>query len=79
MRATHEPEVDGGPTFLNVGNPHPDPDRFDVVIFEDIRDRFDRPPEDLFDGRDICVLGRVRDRDGVPQIILDNPGWISTR
>lgn len=79
VRVSHEPEVGGGPTFLNLGNPHPDPDRFDVVIYEDVRDRFDRPPEDLFDGREICVLGRVRDRDGVPQIILDNPGWISTR
>lgn len=64
VRASHEPNVGGGPTFLNVSNPHPDTDRFDVVIDEDVRDRFDRPPEDLYDGRDICVLRRVRDAAG---------------
>lgn len=74
--ASHEPDVGGGPTFLNLGNPHPDPDRFDVVIYEDARARFDEPPEQALEGVEVCVQGRVRDRDGVPQIVLDGPGML---
>lgn len=77
VATVHAPELGGGPTFLNLGNPHPDEARFDVVIYEDVRARFDRPPEQVFDGVEVCVQGRVRDRDGVPQIILDGPGLIA--
>lgn len=78
-RASYEPDVGGGPTFLNLGNPYPDPDRFDVVVYEDRRPRFDRPPETAFTGSEVCVEGRVRDRDGVPQIVLDGPAFITPR
>ncbi len=74
--AAFEPDVGGAPTFLNLGNAHPDPERFDVVIYEDVRERFDSAPEEVFLGEYVCVLGEVRDRDGVPQIILQGPGWI---
>lgn len=74
--ASFEPDVGGAPTFLNLGNAHPDPDRFDVVIYEDVRERFDAPPEDALVGEHVCVLGEVRDRDGVPQTILRGPGWL---
>jgi hypothetical protein len=77
--AAHEPDVGGEPTFLNLGNAHPDPDRFDVVIYPDVRERFDPPPEDAFGGREICVQGEIRDRDGVPQIILDNRAMLQER
>jgi hypothetical protein len=72
VAGTHASEVAGSPTFLNLGSPHPDPDRFDIVIYPDVRERFDTPPEDAFTGRRVCVQGEVRDREGVPQIILDN-------
>ncbi len=75
--ASYEPEVGGRPTFVNLGNAYPDPDRFDVVIYEDVRTRFADPPEALLPGEHVCVRGRVRDRDGVPQIVLEGPGWIS--
>jgi hypothetical protein len=71
--------VGGGPTFLNLGNPHPDPDRFDVVIYEDVRPAFDQPPEEAFAGAEVCVEGRVRDREGVPQIVLRGPAFIEHR
>lgn len=74
--ATHAPDVGGEPTFLNLGNPHPDPERFDVVIYRELRDAFDPPPEVRFADHDVCVVGRVRVRDGVPQIILDRPADI---
>ena len=77
--ASHEPDLGGGPTFLNLGNPHPDEPRFDVVIYEDVRERFETPPEQAFDGAEVCVQGQVRDRDGVPQIILDGPAFLEVR
>lgn len=76
VAGTFEPDIGGAPTFLNLGNEHPDPDRFDVVIYEDVRDRFATPPEEAMVGEHVCVLGEVRDRDGVPQIVLQSPGWI---
>lgn len=74
--ANFEPDIGGAPTFLNLGNAHPQPERFDVVIYEDVRERFDRAPEDALLEEYVCVLGEVRERDGVPQIILQGPGWI---
>jgi hypothetical protein len=76
---TFASDVGGEPTFLNLGNAHPDPDRFDVVIYPDVRDRFDEPPEDAFDGREVCVQGLVRDRDGTPQIILEHRAMLQER
>ena len=77
VAATHEPELGGGPTFLNLGNPHPEEPRFDVVIYEDVRERFEQPPEQALEGAEVCVQGRVRDRDGVPQIVLDGPAFLT--
>jgi hypothetical protein len=73
------PDVGGEPTFLNLGNPHPNPQRFDVVIYGDLREGFDASPENQFADRDVCVVGRVRLRDGVPQIVLRSPAAIITR
>jgi hypothetical protein len=75
---SHEPGVGGAPTFVNLGNAHPDADRFDVVIYDTVRQRFEQPPEAL-EGADVCVRGQVRDRDGVPQIVLDAPSLLSER
>lgn len=77
VATAYEPDLGGSPTFLNLGRPHPDPDRFDVVVYDDVRARFDQPPEVMFDGIEVCVRGRVRDRDGVPQIILESPAFVS--
>ena len=76
---SHEPQLGGGPTFVNLGAPHPDPERFDVVVYEDVRDAFDTPPEVLLEGREVCAQGRVRERDGVPQMILERPESIVIR
>lgn len=76
VATSHEPDVGGGPTFLNLGNPHPEEPRFDIVVYDEHRDRFDEPPEDLFADAQVCVQGQVRDRDGVPQIVLEGPAYI---
>jgi hypothetical protein len=72
-------DVGGEPTFLNLGHAHPEPHRFDVVIYGDLREGFDAPPENQFADREVCVVGRVRLREGVPQIVLRSPAAIIIR
>ena len=72
------PEAGGAPSFLNLGNAHPDDERFDIVIYEQVGERFDVRPGPAWEGREVCVQGRVRDRDGVLQIILEDPAYLST-
>lgn len=68
--ATYAENVDGQPTFLNLGRDHPDPERFTVVIWDDVRGDFDQPPETRFTGREVCVAGEVQMHEGSPQIEL---------
>ena len=77
--ANHEPDVGGAPTFVNLGGVHPDPERFDVVIYEDRREAFDPPPEEALAGAEVCVRGEVDERDGVPQIVLERREWLTER
>jgi hypothetical protein len=74
--ARHVENTSGQPTFLNVGADHPDPDRFTVVIWNDVRVQFDQRPEMLFSGQEICVSGEVAMHEGSSQIVLDRPGAI---
>jgi hypothetical protein len=69
----------GRPTFLNVGRPYPSPERFAVVIWGRFRNRFPSPPERLYGGEYICVRGRIRLFDGVPETFLSGPGAIDVR
>lgn len=70
----------GEPTFLNLGKPYPDPDRFTVLIWGDDRqafiDAFGGPPEDIFLHRDVCVRGLIEYYEGSYEIILRVPGDI---
>lgn len=73
--ASYVPRVDGQPTFLNFGSPHPNQD-FTAVIWGEVRDRFEALPEDLYGGRRICVTGRVELHEGTPQIEVRSPEQI---
>jgi hypothetical protein len=69
----------GRPTFLNVGRPFPNTQRFTVVIWGRYRDRFPSPPENLYRGEYICVGGRIRLFEGVPETFVSGPGAIDIR
>lgn len=58
----------GQPTFLNMGNPHPNPNRFTVVIWGENRGEFSQSPEDYYLGKTIYVTGLIEEYEGVPQI-----------
>ncbi len=66
----------GQPTFLNIGRPFPDPDRFTVVIWGDDRGNFQTPPEQAYDRKTICVTGLIESFEGSPEIIADSPSDI---
>lgn len=69
----------GRPTFLNLGRRFPNPQRFTVVIWGHNRHRFPSPPEDLYRREFICVSGRIRLFEGVPQTFAPGPGAIDIR
>jgi hypothetical protein len=77
VAVSHVPGVGGEPTFVNIGRRHPGEPRFDVVIYSETRARFEPPPEEQFSGETVCVVGRIRLRDGIPQIVLRNPAAIA--
>ena len=66
----------GKPTFLNMGNPYPDPNRFTVVIWGENRGKFSQPPEDYYDGKTIYVSGLIVPYDGAAEIEVTSPDQI---
>jgi DNA/RNA endonuclease YhcR with UshA esterase domain len=68
-------DLDGAPTFLNLGAPHPD-QNFTALIWESDRKKWASPPETLYEGQSICVSGTVELHKGTPQIIVSSPGQI---
>ena len=58
----------GKPTFLNIGKPYPNPDRFVVVIWIDNRGNFPSSPEDYYIGKNIYITGLIQPYNGIPQI-----------
>jgi hypothetical protein len=73
--AAYFASVKGGPTFLNLERPYPD-QPFTVVIWGTSRSRFEGPPERLFDGKSICVTGRIETYRGKPQIVVEDSDQI---
>ena len=66
----------GSPTFLNVGKPYPDKDRFTVVIWGRNRAEFDGSPERTYRGKLIRVSGTISSYKGSTQIEAESPDQI---
>ena len=65
----------GSPTFLDVGNSYPNPNRLSLVIWIENRAAFGHP-ERTYRGKRICVRGRATDYRGTPEIVLRRPSQI---
>jgi hypothetical protein len=50
-----------------------------VAIPESAVENFTEPPQDMYEGKQICVQGRVIDHGGVPTIFVTTPAEISER
>lgn len=69
----------GQPTFLNIGKPYPDPNRFTVVIWIENRDKLPKAPEVYYLGKTIYVTGLITEYKGVAQIEVKDPSQIQER
>lgn len=64
----------GKPTFLNLDKPYPS-QIFTVLIWGSNRLKFGEPEKE-FNGKRICVTGKITDYRGVPEIVADDPKQI---
>ena len=65
----------GTPTFINLDKPHP-AQIFTVLIFGDDRPKFGNP-EVLYRNKRICVTGKIKSYNGVPEIVAYDPSQIT--
>lgn len=63
------------PTFLNVGGNYPDA-LLTLVIWNDTRKLFKKPPEEYYKGAQVCITGRIQIVKGKPEIIVSSPNQI---
>lgn len=66
------------PTFLNLDQSYPNP-IFLVIIWGVDRGKFQPPPEVYYNGKDICVTGKIGTYKGIPEIIVNDPGQIKIK
>lgn len=77
---THWAESSNGkPTFLNIGKPFPDTDRFTVIIWMDDRRNFVIAPEIFYLDKIVYVTGKVEEYNGSCEMIIRSPSQIFTR
>ena len=72
-------ESRGQPTFLDVGLAFPNPGRFTVLIWIPNRSNFPAPPEELYLGKTVCVIGEITLYDGAPEMEIIGPEDISVQ
>jgi hypothetical protein len=65
----------GQPTFINLDKPYPK-QIFTVLIWGSDRSKFEKPPETLYSGKEICVTGMIRSYQGKAEIVVKDPGQI---
>ena len=70
--------IDGQPTFINLGDTHPD-QSFTALIWASDRAKWQRPPAALYDEQSVCVTGSVERHEGTPQIIVSSPRQVRVR
>lgn len=64
----------GQSTFVNLGAPYPN-QVFTIVIWGDDRPSF-KPPPESWQGKRLCVTGRIKLYRGTPEVIAYGPNQI---
>jgi DNA/RNA endonuclease YhcR with UshA esterase domain len=65
-------------TLLNMGAAYPK-SPLTIVIDEDNRKNFSSAPEDLYNGKNICLTGVVKDFKGKPQIFITKEAEVTVK
>jgi micrococcal nuclease len=68
----------GQPTFINLDKPYPN-QVFTVLIWGSDRGKFEKPPETLYSGKEICVTGMIQTYQGRPEIVVKEPSQIRVK
>jgi micrococcal nuclease len=68
-------QVKGSPTFLDVGGAYPN-EALTLVIWNNTRNKFKDPPEELFNNKTVSITGRILLYRGRPEIVISEPGQI---
>lgn len=64
----------GSPTFINLDRPYPN-QVFTVVIWGSDRPKFGNP-ETAYEGKHVCVTGRITLYRGAPETVASEPSQI---
>ena len=64
------------PTFINIGAKYPD-QKLTVVIWGDVRKKFEGNPEEVFKNKQICITGKLEIYKDKPQIVIRKTDQIS--
>lgn len=73
---SYRPDVDGAPTFINLGQDYPDESRFTAIVWGDARSKFSEAPESMYSDGALCIRGAVVDYQGVPEIQVRRPDQV---
>jgi len=68
----------GKPTFLNAGAKYPN-SPLTLVIWDDNRSHFKNAPDTYYDGKNVCVTGKIEMFKGKPEIVLTDESQISVQ
>jgi hypothetical protein len=71
-------KVKGQPTFINLDKPYPN-QIFTALIWGSDRSKFEKPPETLYSGKEICATGMIQSYQGRPEIVVKEPGQITVK
>jgi hypothetical protein len=73
---SYRPDVNGAPTFINVGADYPDNSRSTVIVWGQDRDAFAKAPENTYDGKKLCVSGHITSYRGLPEMEVNSPDQV---
>jgi hypothetical protein len=62
-------QANNKPTLINLGAAYPN-QLLTVVIWDDVRKQFEKVPEELFQNKTICVIGKIELFRERPQIVV---------
>ncbi len=74
----YAPIINEQPTSLHLNKPYPN-QVFTVLIRGSDRGKFEKPPETLYSGKEICVTGMIKSYQGRPEIIVKKPAQITVK
>ena len=65
-------------TFINMGAEYPN-SPLTVVILEENRSKFPQPLETMYDNKNICVSGKIKEYKGRHEIEVYNPAQVTSK